>query len=79
MRCMRRVSIRELHLNTGAIVKQASEGEVIVVERHGVPMAELRPVSLIRLGNSLPRRDTYLLRFPKVKTDSGRILEEDRS
>ncbi|HSB18230.1 MAG TPA: hypothetical protein VLE22_27510 [Bryobacteraceae bacterium] len=29
---MRRVSIRELHLNTGAIVKEASEGEVIVVE-----------------------------------------------
>ena len=79
MRCMRRVSIRELHLNTGAIVKEASEGEVIVVERHGVPMAELRPVSLIWPGNSLPMRDTYMRRFPKVKTDSGRILEEDRS
>jgi antitoxin (DNA-binding transcriptional repressor) of toxin-antitoxin stability system len=76
---MRRASIRELHLNTSAIVKEASEGEVIVVERHGVPMAELRPVSLARPRKSLPRRDNYLRRFPKVKSDSGRILEEDRS
>lgn len=76
---MKRASIRELHLNTSALVKEASEGEVVIVERHGVPMAELRPVSVTRPGKSLPKRDHYLSKFPNVKTDSGRILEEERS
>ena len=76
---MKRASVRELHLNTSALVKEASEGEIVVVVRHGVPVAELRPLSFAFSGKSLPNRERALARFPKVKTDSGRFLEEDRS
>jgi prevent-host-death family protein len=40
---MRRTSVRELHIRTSELVREAAQGEVIVVERRGEPVAELRP------------------------------------
>ncbi len=73
------VTIRKLHEETGRIVDAAQAGEVIVVSRRGVPVAELRAlgarkVKVIRIPNFNRR----YARFPRVKTDSGRILEGDR-
>ena len=76
---MRRASVRELHLNTSALVKDVAEGEVVLIERRGVPVAELRPISSAFSGKTLPNRERLLARFPKVEGDSGRFLEEDRS
>ena len=42
---MRKTSVRELHINTSALVKEAAEGNVIVIERRGEPVAELGPIS----------------------------------
>ncbi len=39
---MTSVTMRELHLRTGHIVRQAALGKVVVTER-GVPVAELHP------------------------------------
>lgn len=76
---MRRVSLRDLHLNTSSLVKDVAEGEVILIERRGVPVAELRPLTGAFSGKVLPNREKFLARFPQVKADSGRFLEEDRS
>ena len=42
---MRKTSIRELHIHTSELVREAEEGGVILIERRGEPVAELRPVT----------------------------------
>ena len=76
---MKRASVRELHLNTSSLVKDVAGGEVVLIERRGVPVAELRPVTSLFSGKTLPNRAKLLARFPRVKGDSGKFLEEDRS
>jgi prevent-host-death family protein len=76
---MKRASVRELHLNTSGLIKDVAQGEVVLIEKRGVPVAELRPISSAFSGKALPNREKLLARFPKVKGDSGRFLEEDRS
>ena len=39
---MGKTSIRELHIHTSELVRKAEEGGIIVIERRGKPMAELR-------------------------------------
>jgi antitoxin (DNA-binding transcriptional repressor) of toxin-antitoxin stability system len=76
---MKKTTIRNLHLNTGAIVKEANAGQVFIIERHGIPVAELRPLQPQPRTRPLPDRRAFLSKFPRIKADSGRILEEDRS
>ncbi|MGH7438633.1 MAG: type II toxin-antitoxin system Phd/YefM family antitoxin [Polyangiaceae bacterium] len=40
------VTVRELHIRTGAIVDRVAAGEVVTIERRGAKLAELRPVRL---------------------------------
>ena len=42
---MRKTSVRELHIHTSALAREAAEGGVIVIERLGEPVSELRPLS----------------------------------
>ncbi len=42
---MRKTSVRELHIHTSALVREAAEGGIIVIERRGEPVAELRPIT----------------------------------
>jgi len=81
---MRKTSIRELHIHTSKLVREAAEGGVIVIERRGEPVAELRPVSApapmaagkkARIFSSMRR---IWARMPPV-SDSTKILEDDRS
>ena len=37
--------MRELHIHTSELVREAEEGGVIVIERRGEPVAELRPIT----------------------------------
>jgi prevent-host-death family protein len=81
---MRKTSVRELHIHTSELVREAAEGGIIVIERRGEPVAELRPIS----GSSrMPARKKARIfdamgkiwaRMPQVD-DSARIIEEDRS
>ena len=80
---MRKTSVRELHIHTSELVREASEGGVIVIERRGEPVAELRPITT---ALRMPASKKALLfdsmreiwaRMPQVG-DSTTIVEEDR-
>jgi len=81
---VRKTSVRELHIHTSELVREASEGGIIVIERRGEPVAELRPLTSptrmpagkkARIFASMRR---VWARMPKV-SDSTKILEEDRN
>ena len=80
---MRKTSVRELHIHTSALVREAAEGGVIVIERRGEPVAELRPVSTpSRMPTDKKKRVFTSMkkiwdRMPPVG-DSSKIIEEDR-
>ena len=80
---MRKTSVRELHIHTSELVREAAEGGVIVIERRGEPVAELRPISF---PVSMPAGKKALIfdsmreiwaRMPQV-SDCTKIIEEDR-
>ncbi len=75
---MKTASIRDLHIRTSELVREAADGAVILIERRGEPVAELRPVSTGRAKPRLPDMADLWRRFPSVAGDSGRFLEEDR-
>jgi prevent-host-death family protein len=75
---MRTTSIRELHIRTSELVREAADGQVIQVERRGQPVAELRPISKKRAKPRLPVLRDLWRTLPSVPGDSGRFLEEDR-
>lgn len=81
---MRKTSVRELHIRTSELVREAAEGGVIVIERRGTPVAELRPVSApprmpagrkARIFSSMRK---IWARMPPV-SDSTEIIEQDRN
>lgn len=75
---MKTASIRELHIRTSELVREVADGGIVVIERRGEPVAELRPISKKRSKPRLPNMQAVWRRFPSVATDSGRFLEEDR-
>jgi prevent-host-death family protein len=81
---MRTTSVRELHIYTSELVREAAEGGVIVIERRGEPVAELRPITgptrmppakKARIFTSMKK---VWARMPEVG-DSTTIIDEDRS
>ena len=74
---MRRLNVRELHRRTGALVEQVYRGDVIIIEKRGVPMAEMHPARPMAPGFP-PEHWKALKRFPSFKNDSGRYISEDR-
>ena len=80
---MRKTSVRELHIHTSELVREAAAGGVIVIERRGEPVAELRPItapSCIPAGKKALIFDAMReiwARLPQVG-DSTKMIEEDR-
>ena len=80
---MRKTSVRELHIHTSKLVGEAAQGDVIVIERRGQPVAELRPLaapsrmSAAKKARIFASMQRIWARLPQV-SDSARILEEDR-
>lgn len=74
---MKTASIRDLHIRTSELVREAADGAVIVIQRRGQPVAELRPIPKTK-QNRVPDLTEVWDSFPTVTTDSGRFLEEDR-
>ena len=61
---------------TGQMVDRAAEGDVIIIKRRGKPIAELR-----RYAAKPAKKPDFRKRYAKdpfLRTDSGKILEEDR-
>lgn len=75
---MKTASIRDLHIRTSELVREAAEGAVILIQRRGETVAELRPASKKPNRLRLPDLDEIWRRFPSILGDSGRFLEEDR-
>ena len=74
---MRTASVRDLHIRTSELVRAAAEGTVIVIERRGLPVAELRPIT-VKAKPVLPDMSHFWNDFPQLQGDSGRFVEEDR-
>ena len=80
---MRKTSVRDLHIRTSQLVREAEEGDVIVIERRGEPVAELRPIPSPRRMPAVKKTRIFdsmrgiWARMPKV-SDSTKIIEEDR-
>ena len=81
---MKKTSVRELHIHASELVREAADGRVIVIERRGEPVAELRPITAplhmpaaekARIFASMRR---IWARMPQAG-DSTKILEEDRN
>ena len=75
----KKATARELHLNTSEILKRVVNGETFLIEERCAAVSELRPVSRQRPTAGLLSREAFIAKFPRVKTDSGHILEQDRS
>lgn len=52
--------MRELHIRTSELVREASEGSVIVIERRGEPVAELRPLTPVPRMSLAKKTRIYL-------------------
>ncbi len=80
---MRKASVRDLHIHTSELVREAADGGVIVIERRGEPVAELRPVTApLRMPAGRKARiftsmQEIWARMPEAG-DSTAIVEEDR-
>jgi prevent-host-death family protein len=80
---MRKTSVRELHIHTSELVREAAEGGIIVIERRGEPVAELRPIGAptrvpdAKKAQIFDSMRALWARMPQV-SDSTNIIEEDR-
>jgi len=75
---MRKASIRDLHIRTSELVRAAKDGEVIVIENRGEPVAELRPLTKKKPKVKFPDMTELWAKMPQVKTDSTVFISEDR-
>ena len=75
---MRKASVRDLHIRTSELVRDAAEGAVIVIERRGEPVAELRPLTKKKKKVKLPDMTEFWARMPKLVDDSTQFISEDR-
>jgi len=75
---MRKASVRDLRIRTSELLRDAENGEVIVIERRGQPVAELRPVTKKPKKVKMPDMSRFWNAFPQVPGDSTRFISEDR-
>jgi antitoxin (DNA-binding transcriptional repressor) of toxin-antitoxin stability system len=77
---MKKVSIRDLHMRTGAVVQEAAEGEVIIIEKRGVAVAELRRVKKLTAAEVFLERERsgFFKKLPKTERWIDRFISEDR-
>ena len=74
---MGKASVRDLHIRTSELVRDAAGGAVIVIERRGEPVAELRPISK-KKKVKLPLMTKLWAKLPRLSSDSTDIISEDR-
>lgn len=75
---MKTASIRDLHIRTSELVRDAADGTIIVIERRGEPVAELRPISKRPKKIKFPDMHRFWNDFPRLPQDSTKYIEEDR-
>jgi antitoxin (DNA-binding transcriptional repressor) of toxin-antitoxin stability system len=77
---MKKANIRELHMRTSPLVKEAANGEVIVIEKRGVAVAKLSKVHTVTWADAFRdlKRQGYFKRMGKTNTQIDRIISEGR-
>ena len=67
-------------MRTGALVQEAADGEVIIIEKRGVPVAQLRRVKKLTAAEVFRERERsgYYKKFPKTNGEISRFISEDR-
>ena len=77
---MKKVNVRDLHMRTGALVEEAADGEAIIIEKRGVPVARLRKVHKLTWAAAFRdlERQGYFKRMGKTNTQIDRIISEGR-
>ena len=77
---MKKASIRDLHMRTGTLVQEAADGEVIIIEKRGVPVAELRRVQKRTAGEVFRERELsgYFAKLRKTNSNIDRFISEGR-
>ena len=73
---MKSVTIRELHINTGRVVRASAHGNILIIER-GQPIAVLKSAKAADLvGKPFPKRD--IRKMPRSNVDSTMYISQDR-
>ena len=75
---MRKASIRDLRIRASELVRDAENGEIIVIERRGEPVAELHPFNKKRKQPPLPDMTKFWKKYSEIDADSTRYISEDR-
>ena len=77
---MKKVGLRDFHMRTGALVQEAADGEVIIIQKRGVDVAVLRPLQKRAAAEAFRdlERSGYFKRMGKTNTQIDRIISEDR-
>jgi len=75
---MLKISIRELHLETGRWVREAGRRKRIVVTDRGRPVAVLVRFDPLAMGKSLPNRLAAIRKMPRIPVGSETYISEMR-
>ena len=67
---MQSSTVRELHLKTSEIVRQVAEGESFIIEKRGVPVAEIRPIS-DRPTPRMADREALIMSGPETRAGNA--------
>lgn len=73
---MRKVPLRDLRLHASELVRAAENGEVIVIERRGKPVAEIGPINR-KKQPPLPDMSDIWSEYPQVSGDSTQYISEN--
>lgn len=75
---MSTVSLRELHQNTGSLVREAAKRPLRITDRGRVIAIIQAPTAAKLPGVGLPEREAWIAKLPKQKSESAAIISEDR-
>ena len=77
---MKRAGIRDLHMRTGALVQEAADGEVIIIEKRGIAVAELARLKKLTAAEVFRERERsgYFKKLRKTNSNIDRFISEGR-
>jgi antitoxin (DNA-binding transcriptional repressor) of toxin-antitoxin stability system len=78
---MKRAGIRDLHMRTGALVQEAADGEVIIIEKRGIAVAELARLKKLTAAEVFRERERsgYFKKLRKTNSNIDRFISEGRN
>jgi len=75
---MKTITVRDLHLNTGRYIRKAAIVDLVVTE-HGRAVASISRFTGYTKGASLPDRESFIHKMPRIHIDSAKIVADNRN